>query len=120
MVTLTETPGGWTFEGWSGDCTGYDACVVTMDRDRTVKATFYDSSIPPYPPPCHVPNVVGMLLGKAVVKIKHAGCRPGRVTLRRSSKARRRHVIGQSLRPGKTVKHRTRVNLTVGRGPKRK
>jgi hypothetical protein len=41
MVTLTATPdAGSTFTGWSGDCTGTGPCVVTMDQDRAVTATF--------------------------------------------------------------------------------
>jgi uncharacterized repeat protein (TIGR02543 family) len=40
-VTLTPTPSaGSTFTGWSGDCTGTGACVVTMDQARSVTATF--------------------------------------------------------------------------------
>ncbi len=40
-VTLTARPDlGSTFTGWSGDCTGTGPCVVTMDADRAVTATF--------------------------------------------------------------------------------
>jgi uncharacterized repeat protein (TIGR02543 family) len=40
-VTLTAAPdAGSTFTGWGGDCTGTGPCVVTMDQDRTVTATF--------------------------------------------------------------------------------
>ena len=41
VVTLTATPEtGSVFDGWSGDCTGTDPCVVTMDQARSVTATF--------------------------------------------------------------------------------
>jgi uncharacterized repeat protein (TIGR01451 family)/uncharacterized repeat protein (TIGR02543 family) len=41
MVTLTATAdAGSTFTGWAGDCSGTGPCVVTMDQDRTVTATF--------------------------------------------------------------------------------
>jgi uncharacterized repeat protein (TIGR02543 family) len=41
MVTLTATPdAGSTFTGWTGDCSGTGSCVVTMDQDRAVTATF--------------------------------------------------------------------------------
>jgi Divergent InlB B-repeat domain/Prenyltransferase and squalene oxidase repeat len=41
IVTLTATPdAGSTFTGWGGDCTGTGPCVVTMDQDRAVTATF--------------------------------------------------------------------------------
>jgi hypothetical protein len=40
-VILTATPAaGWSFDGWSGDCTGIDPCAVTMTADRSVGATF--------------------------------------------------------------------------------
>jgi Tol biopolymer transport system component len=40
-VTLTPTEqAGSTFAGWSGDCSGLGACVVTLDADRSVIATF--------------------------------------------------------------------------------
>lgn len=40
-VTLQATPdAGATFAGWSGDCTGTGECVVTLDRARSVTATF--------------------------------------------------------------------------------
>ena len=40
-VTLTPlAQPGFTFLGWSGDCTGTAACVVTLDADRAVTARF--------------------------------------------------------------------------------
>jgi uncharacterized repeat protein (TIGR01451 family) len=51
-VNLTATPGvGSTFAGWSGDCTGTDACSVTMATDHAVTATFtaVDTDVPDAP-----------------------------------------------------------------------
>jgi uncharacterized repeat protein (TIGR02543 family) len=46
-VTLTPTPtAGWTFTGWSGNCTGTGVCTVTMTQARTVTATFQDTTPP--------------------------------------------------------------------------
>jgi len=40
-VTLIATPSsGSNFVGWSGACSGTGDCVVTMDSDKTVTATF--------------------------------------------------------------------------------
>ncbi len=40
-VTLTATPAtGSTFTGWSGACSGTGSCVVTMDANKAVTATF--------------------------------------------------------------------------------
>jgi len=38
-LTATAAAGS-TFTGWSGACTGTGTCVVTMDQDRAVTATF--------------------------------------------------------------------------------
>ena len=41
QVTLTATPAdGSGFEGWSGACSGFDNCVVTMNTAQSVTATF--------------------------------------------------------------------------------
>ena len=41
LVTLTATPTtGSTFTGWSGACTGLDACTLTLDAAQSVTATF--------------------------------------------------------------------------------
>jgi hypothetical protein len=40
-VTVTQSADiGSTFTGWSGDCTGLGACVVTMNAAKAVTATF--------------------------------------------------------------------------------
>lgn len=40
-VTLTATPSlGSVFTGWSGVCSGTGDCIVTMDGDKSVTATF--------------------------------------------------------------------------------
>jgi beta-lactam-binding protein with PASTA domain len=46
--------------------------------------------------------------------------RPGRVSLRHSSKAPKSHVLAQKPKPAKRLKQGAKVNLTVGKGPKRK
>ena len=41
MVTLSQSAAsGSTFTGWSGACSGTTTCVVTMNGDQTVTATF--------------------------------------------------------------------------------
>jgi hypothetical protein len=40
-VTLTASPAsGWSFQGWSGACTGTGACTVMMNAAVSVTATF--------------------------------------------------------------------------------
>jgi hypothetical protein len=46
MVSLSAKPStGSGFIGWSGDCSGTGACVVTMDKARSVNAQF--NTLPP-------------------------------------------------------------------------
>ncbi|MBI4824806.1 MAG: InlB B-repeat-containing protein [Nitrospirae bacterium] len=46
-VTLTATPmTGATFTGWSGNCSGSGACIVTMNSDKVVYANFTQLQIP--------------------------------------------------------------------------
>jgi uncharacterized repeat protein (TIGR02543 family) len=48
MITLTASAtAGFTFSGWGGDCAGVQGplCTVTMDRARSVTASF--SVLPP-------------------------------------------------------------------------
>ena len=46
-VTLTAVPEtGRLFSGWSGDCTGLGNCVVQLDADKNVTATFTTTSFP--------------------------------------------------------------------------
>ena len=41
VVTLTASADtGSTFKGWSGDCSGKGACMVTMTKQKAVIATF--------------------------------------------------------------------------------
>jgi hypothetical protein len=47
VVTLTVAAGTFsTFTGWSGACTGTEACVVTLDGAKTVTATFTLQTFP--------------------------------------------------------------------------
>ena len=49
VVTLSaNAAAGWTFAGWSGDCTGTGpACTVVMSAARAVTATFTFGTSPP-------------------------------------------------------------------------
>jgi uncharacterized repeat protein (TIGR02059 family) len=45
LVVITATPiTGSTFTGWGGDCTGIGTCIVTMDKAKSVIATFDSGS----------------------------------------------------------------------------
>jgi pimeloyl-ACP methyl ester carboxylesterase len=41
ILTIGAIAGdGWVFSGWSGACTGINSCLVTMDSEKSVTATF--------------------------------------------------------------------------------
>jgi len=45
-VTLTATPAnGYTFANWSGDCTGTGSCVIQMNSNKSVGATFSQNAV---------------------------------------------------------------------------
>jgi len=54
------------------------------------------------------------------VLIAHAHCRPGRVIRVVSTKAQKNHVLAENPHPGKKLTQGAKVNLTVGKGPKKK
>jgi uncharacterized repeat protein (TIGR02543 family) len=48
-VTLVPVPAsGWRFSAWSGECTGTDACTVTLNASKAVTATFTQNLIDTY------------------------------------------------------------------------
>jgi beta-lactam-binding protein with PASTA domain len=67
-----------------------------------------------------VPRVVGLLLPKAKRKIAKAHCRTGQIARRASSKRLKGHVLAQKPAPRKRLRAGAKVNLTVGRGPRRR
>jgi hypothetical protein len=47
---LTAVPdSGYTFQGWSGACSGTGTCAVAMTTNKSVTATFADTTAPPAP-----------------------------------------------------------------------
>ncbi len=71
------------------------------------------SPVPPPPPQCRVPRVVGLRLATARTRIRKANCRVGRVRRARSRRVGR--VLSQSPRAGARRANGARVNLVVGR-----
>jgi hypothetical protein len=71
-VTLKATPAsGSTFNGWSGEeCSGTGSCVVKMEKDAAVIATFQASPAPPPPPPTE-----GTAKAAATAKVKSGNAR---------------------------------------------
>jgi uncharacterized repeat protein (TIGR02543 family) len=48
LVSLQAIPqSGWSFVGWSGDCSGTGPCNLTMDNNKNVTATFQLQNQPP-------------------------------------------------------------------------
>jgi beta-lactam-binding protein with PASTA domain len=66
-----------------------------------------------------VPKVVGLRLRKAKARIVGHHCRVGRVTRNFSTLRKRGKVVVQAPRPGRRLKAGARVNLVIGKGPRR-
>jgi uncharacterized delta-60 repeat protein len=99
------------FGGWGGECSGTGACRVTMDRDRSVTATFLAL--------CRVPDVTGKRLGAARMAITSAHCSVGKVKRRFSRKVRKGRVISQVPAPAAERPLGAKVKLVVSKGKRR-
>ena len=64
--------------------------------------------------------MVGKTLASARAKIRARHCRVGNVTRKFSSRRLKNHVIKQSPRAGRRFANGHKVNLTVGKGPRRR
>ena len=69
---------------------------------------------------CVVPRVVGLKLPKAKARIVGHHCRVGRVTKKFSTLKKKNKVLAQKPKAGKRLKRGTKVNLLVGKGPRRR
>ena len=70
-------------------------------------------------PRCVVPNVKGKTLAKAKATLKAKRCAVGTVKRAFSGKVKKSRVIRQSKRAGSTHPVKTKVGLTVSKGPKK-
>ena len=62
-----------------------------------------------------VPRVVGRKLAAAKTRIRRAHCSVGKITRKRTAKAKRGKVIAQSPKPGRHLRNLAKIKLTVGR-----
>jgi hypothetical protein len=114
-VTLTAiASAGSKFTGWAGDCSGLGTCALTMSANHSATAAFAKV------PKCVVPKVVGLRLAKARARIRKAHCRVGKVTKRFSARKKKGRVLAQRPKPRRTLKSGAKVNLVVGKGPKKR
>jgi PASTA domain len=68
---------------------------------------------------CKVPKVAGLTLKKARARIVRAHCRVGKVTKTFSTRRKKGRVLSQKPKPGRLLAAGARVNLVVGKGPRR-
>jgi hypothetical protein len=86
------------------------ADVVTVPRDTTVSNINAVLTIA-----TTVPNVVGKKLTAAKRAVIKAGLTVGKIVRRHASPGKRDKVLTQSIKPGKKVPAKTRINLLVGK-----
>jgi len=117
QVTLTATAdSGSTFTGWSGGaCSGTGTCVVTLNSDTTVTATFAANAPPPATVKCIVPKLKGKALAAAKRSIKSHHCSVGTIKKVKSSPKNKGKVVSQSPKPGKHLRKGSKVSLKVGK-----
>ncbi len=75
---------------------------------------------PPLTPPCVVPKVIGMRLAAASAKIRSRKCRVGKLTYVKSTRKKKGRVLKETPAAGRRLGNNAKVNLTLGRGPKRR
>lgn len=112
-LTLTATPSaGSRFSGWSGGgCSGTDSCPMNdVVSDRAVTASF--SLLPR----CVVPKLKGKSLKAAEHAVRSHNCTVGKIKHAASTTIEKGHVISQSPKPGRRLRHGAKVNLVVSRG----
>jgi hypothetical protein len=110
-VTLTATPASNSvFAGWSGACTGTEACVVTMDQARSVTAAFKGKSS------------ISLRIRKTSARLKPSGgvapAHPGKyvgITLFKKKAGRFVKVTSKKVRLSSTSKYATALRRP-GRG----
>jgi beta-lactam-binding protein with PASTA domain len=66
-----------------------------------------------------VPLVVGLPLPRAKTRIRNHHCSVGRVTKKFSIRKKKGKVLRQAPKAGKHLKRGAKVNLVVGKGPRR-
>lgn len=67
-----------------------------------------------------VPNVIGMKLAPASAKIKSRKCRVGNLTYVKSTTKKKGRVLKESPAAGRRLGNSAKVNLTLGKGPKKR
>jgi beta-lactam-binding protein with PASTA domain len=126
-VTLAASAAsGSTFTGWSGGgCSGTGSCVVTINADTAVTATFDSQAVvpPPVEPSCVVPKLKGKALGQAKSVLKAAHCTLGKVTKPKAKKGKKTApLVVKSSKPGAgaTLSEGAKVGIKLGPKPKKK
>ena len=64
--------------------------------------------------------MIGSKLGTATSRIRARHCRVGKVTYIKSTRKKKGKVITESPKPGKRLGNNAKVNLWLGKGPKRR
>jgi hypothetical protein len=86
-----------------GNCVGGDTPLQPVLVDKSLK--------------CTVPKLKNVPLVSATRRLANAKCARGSVKYARSRSVKKGHVISQSIKPGKVLKEKTKVNLIVSKGP---
>jgi hypothetical protein len=118
QVTLIATNGANSdFTGWSGACTGFGDCTLTLSADQAVTANFDDTTPPPSKPvQCVVPKLKGKKLAAARTALRKHHCGVGKITKVKSTARNRGRVVAEKPNPGKHLRKGAKVALKIGKG----
>lgn len=117
--TLVGPSGGTTTTTAPPTTTTAPPPPPTTTATTTTAATTTTTAPPPPPPPapkCHVPNVKGLRLADAQLKLFDANCSLGSVTRAHSKVVAKGRISAQAPGPGKTLPADAPVKVTVSLG----
>ena len=112
VILRAQPARGWVFTRWGDPCGSAGRpgeCVFHLDASAAVTATFQRA-------PCVVPALVRKRVAAAKRALAKTSCRLGRV---HQTSGRRGVVVAQKPAPRVRRAHGAKVDLYVGRGPKR-
>ena len=102
VVTATATAGaGSAFADWSGDCSGSGACVLTVDGDKSITATFATAVDPlPHVAIAATAGVTQAIVGETIITYTYQVTNTGAVPVAASVRDSRHGAVALAIPPG--------------------
>jgi uncharacterized repeat protein (TIGR01451 family) len=102
-------------------CRAYPNTVsYTADYGLSGQASASTTVTCPPAAKCKVPKVLGLKLARAKAKLRKAHCRAGKVRKQFSSRRKKGKVVAQKPKAGRRLHAGAKVQLWIGKGPRRR